>query len=202
MMMLKENEISNALVGAADEIIDTSHTILSRFDLYKKNASTDTLYETKTKGTIAGEGAVFFTLSNSTSGNDLAKLDAVTIFYKPIDDSEIKEQIAAFLAGNNLDIEDIDVIVTGKNGDIKNDSVYEKLNSTLFSGKQTINFKHLCGEYPTASAYALWLSAAIIKEGKVPESLLKNNVDKPVKRLLVYNHYQNLHHALYLLSAC
>jgi len=201
MMMLNENEISNALVGAADEIIDTSHAILSRFDLYKKEASTDTLFDVKTKGTIAGEGATFFTLLKESSGNDLAKLDAITTFYKPADDSEIKEQIAAFLAGQTVDIEEIDLIITGRNGDHENDEVYESLNTSLFANKQTINFKHLCGEYPTASAYALWLGAAIIKKGKAPEALLKQN-NKPVKKLLIYNHYQDIHHALYLLSSC
>ncbi|QEC70299.1 beta-ketoacyl synthase [Panacibacter ginsenosidivorans] len=201
VMMLNDKEINNALVGAADEIIDTSHAILSRFGLYKKEAFTNTLFDKATKGTIAGEGATFFTLSKESSGNDLAKLDAVTTFYKPADDSEIKEQIAAFLAGQILDIEEIDLIITGKNGDVENDAVYESLNTSLFANKQTINFKHLCGEYPTASAYALWLGSAIIKEGKVPASLLQQN-DKPVKRVLIYNHYLNMHHALYLLSAC
>jgi len=201
MMMLNENEISNALVGAADEIIDTSHAILSRFDLYRKEVSTDTLFDVKTKGTIAGEGATFFTLLKESSGNDLAKLDAITTFYKPADDSEIKEQIAAFLAGQTVDIEEIDLIITGRNGDHENDAVYESLNTSLFANKQTITFKHLCGEYPTASSYALWLGAAIIKERKVPEALLKQN-NKSVKKLLIYNHYQNTYHALYLLSAC
>jgi 3-oxoacyl-(acyl-carrier-protein) synthase len=201
MMMLNENEINNALVGAADEIIDTSHAILSRFDLYRKEASTDTLFDVKTKGTIAGEGATFFTLLKESSGNDLAKLDAITTFYKPADDSEIKEQIAAFLAGQTVDIEDIDLIITGRNGDHENDEVYQSLNASLFANKQTINFKHLCGEYPTASAYALWLGSAILKEGKAPEALLKQN-NKPVKKLLIYNHYLDIHHALYLLSSC
>ena len=201
MMMLNENEINNALVGAADEIIDTSHAILSRFDLYRKEASTDTLFAVKTKGTIAGEGATFFTLSKERSGTDLAKLDAITTFYKPADDSEIKEQIAAFLAGQTVDIEEIDLIITGRNGDHENDEVYESLNTSLFANKQTINFKHLCGEYPTASAYALWLGSAILKEGKAPEALLKQN-NKPVKKLLIYNHYLDIHHALYLLSSC
>jgi 3-oxoacyl-(acyl-carrier-protein) synthase len=136
MMMLNENEIRNALVGAADEITDTSHTILSRFGLYKKEASTDTLFDTKTKGTIAGEGATFFTLTTETSEKNLARLDAATTFYKPASDSEIKEQISALLAGQTLDIEDIDVIITGKNGDVENDATYETLSSSLFYGKQ------------------------------------------------------------------
>jgi len=76
------------------------------------------------------------------------------------------------------------------------------LNASLFASKQTINFKHLCGEYPTASAYALWLAAAIIKKGKVPASLLSKEINKSVNKVLIYNHYLNKHHALYLLSAC
>jgi 3-oxoacyl-[acyl-carrier-protein] synthase II len=203
IMMLNEKEISNALVGAADEIIETSHKILSRFGLYKNEAaSTATLYETKTKGTIAGEGAAFFALNSEHSAKDLAKLDAVTTFYKPADDSEIKEQISAFLAGQTLDVEDVDCVITGKNGDVKNDAVYDALQNTLFAGNEVINYKHLCGEYPTASAYALWLGTSIIKEGKVPVSLTEVSTNKAVKRLLIYNHYQNTHHALYLLSAC
>jgi 3-oxoacyl-[acyl-carrier-protein] synthase II len=141
--------------------------------------------------------------ANEAPEKNLAKIDAVTTFYKPADISETKEQIASFLASQSLRAEEIDVIITGKNGDTINNAVYDELNSALFKNNQTVNFKHLCGEYPTASAYALWLGAAIIKERKVPASLLpKGETAKPVKRLLIYNHYQNTHHALYLLSAC
>jgi len=205
MMMLKENEINNALVGAADEIIDASHTILSRFGLYKQeDIAIEKLFESNTKGTIDGEGAVFFTLTNEASEKNFAALDAVTTFYKPADINETKEQLLSFLASQSITADDTDLVITGKNGDIKNDAVYEAINTAFFANTQIINYKHLCGEYPTASAYALWLGAAIIKEGSVPASLLQQNQSskKPVKKLLIYNHYQNTHHALYLLSAC
>ncbi len=32
--------------------------------------------------------------------------------------------------------------------------------STLFSGNRQAYYKHLCGEYHTSSAFALWLAAA------------------------------------------
>ena len=203
IMMLQEKEISNALVGAADEITDTSHAILSRFGLYKHGTVSNTrLFEEKTKGTIAGEGAVFFTLHTTDAGSNLARLDAVTTFYKPADADVVKETIAAFLAGQSADIEEIDLLITGRNGDITNDAIYNVLAASLFSATQTIHFKQLCGEYPTASAYALWLGAAIIQNGKIPSTLLPASNKKPVKRVLIYNHYQHTHHALYLLSAC
>ena len=37
----------------------------------------------------------------------------------------------------------------------------------LFENKTTINYKHLCGEYPTSTAFALWVAANIIKTGTV-----------------------------------
>ncbi|MEP6846759.1 MAG: beta-ketoacyl synthase chain length factor [Panacibacter sp.] len=205
MMMMQENEISNALVGGVDEITDSSHAILSRFGLYKKeNASTDTLYESNTKGTIAGEGAVFFTLSIEASEKNMARLDAVTTFYKPAEIKETEAHILTFLSSQSLTVNDIDLIITGKNGDTINDTVYDQVLTSAFANKQAINFKHLCGEYPTASAYGLWLGAAIIKAGAVPESFLQQTAENrnPIKKLLLYNHYQNKHHSLFLLSAC
>ena len=58
-LLAAENENHHLLVGAVDEITDHSFNILSRFGLYKKNAGTD-LYDYHEKGTVAGEGAVFF----------------------------------------------------------------------------------------------------------------------------------------------
>ena len=44
-------------------------------------------------------------------------------------------------------------------------------SKAIFSKNNTINYKHLCGEYPTASAFALWMAANIIKTGTVPAVL-------------------------------
>ena len=57
----KENEAENVLVGAIDELTDSSFSILQRFGLYKREpVSNLDLYKDKSKGTIAGEGASFF----------------------------------------------------------------------------------------------------------------------------------------------
>lgn len=61
MLLLKEQEANNVLVGAVDEITDISHAILSRFGLYKRGmVSNFNLFSGSGKGTIAGEGAAFF----------------------------------------------------------------------------------------------------------------------------------------------
>ncbi|MEO7531064.1 MAG: beta-ketoacyl synthase chain length factor [Sediminibacterium sp.] len=202
ILLLKEKEAATVLVGSADELTDTSFSILQRFGLYKQKEIVNfDLYKHPSKGTIAGEGTAFFFLSNEHSAEDYAQLDGMTTFYKPKDITESEAQISTFLATQGIDINEIDLVVTGKNGDTRDDAVYEKLQQTIFKNRRTINYKHLCGEYPTAVSFALWMSATILKTGTVPEVCGYNNGGN-IKKILLYNHYQNLHHSLLLLSAC
>ena len=98
---------------------------------------------------------------------------------------------------------DIDLIITGKNGDASSDKVYDELTGTVFSNKDTIDYKYLCGEYPTAASFAMWLAANTLKYGKVPAALNHSaSSDKKINLILIYNHYQGIHHSLSLLSAC
>ncbi len=191
-MLLKENEAANVLVGAIDEITNTSHTILSRMGFYKQqSASSLAIFKNKTKGTLAGEGATFFLLANEPSATDYAKLDGMHSFYKPTGVEEIEEQVNSFLESHSISMNDLDLVITGKNGDVKSDELFEQLNKTIFNQTKLRNFKNLCGEYPTASAFALWLAAKTIKA-------TENNS----KRILIYNNYLGIHHSLFLVSQC
>jgi len=204
MMLLIENDATNVLVGAIDEITNTSHTILNRMGLYKQGTISNLdIYGSKTKGTIAGEGATFFLVANEPSSTDYAKLDGLHTFYKPEGIAEIERQINSFLERHSVSMADIDLIITGKNGDASSDEVYEQLGKTVFSNKDSVDYKYLCGEYPTAAAFAMWLAATTIKAGKVPAVLnYKVPAEKKINKVLIYNHYQGIHHSLSLLSAC
>ncbi|HQW85307.1 MAG TPA: beta-ketoacyl synthase, partial [Ferruginibacter sp.] len=103
----------------------------------------------------------------------------------------------------HVSINDIDFIITGNNGDATGDEIYEALSKTVFANKKIISYKHLCGEYPTAAAFALWLAANTVKFGK-PPAMIENNYssEKKIQKVLIYNHYLGIHHSLYLLSAC
>jgi 3-oxoacyl-(acyl-carrier-protein) synthase len=204
MMLLKEKDANNVLVGAIDEITNTSHTILNRLDLYKQGpVSNLDIYKNKSKGTIAGEGAAFFLLATDPSATDYAKLDGLHTFYKPAGITEIEKQIISFLEKHSVGIADIDLIITGKNGDASSDEVYNLLTKTVFKNKETVDYKYLCGEYPTATSFAMWLAATAIKAGKLP-AILSSSIssDKKINRILIYNHSQGIHHSLSLLSAC
>jgi 3-oxoacyl-(acyl-carrier-protein) synthase len=204
MMLLKEKEVSNVLVGAIDETTNISHAILNRMGLYKQGpVSNLDIFKIVTKGTITGEGAAFFLLANEASSTDYSKLDGLKTFYKPKGIKEVAEQILSFLDEHSVSFNDIDLIITGKNGDARSDMIFDQLSQGIFSKSKIINYKNLCGEYPTASAFALWIAANIVKSGKVPAAFNYSGAkENKIKRILIYNHYQHIHHSLLLISAC
>jgi len=200
IMLLKEQEADNILVGGIEEMVDTSFKVLTRMGLYKRHpVSNLELFNNYSKGTIGGEGAAFFLLSDKASPDNLAVLTGVKTLYKP---KSIADGIAAFLRSHGLTIDDIDLIITGKNGDIKNDAVYEELGDSLFKNTALANYKHLCGEFPVSSSFALWLAANIAKSGVIPEIVIeRHSENQSPKTILIYNHYQNKYHCLMLVSA-
>jgi 3-oxoacyl-[acyl-carrier-protein] synthase II len=204
IMLLNENEASNVLAGAVDEITDISQKISTRFGLYKReHISNRDLLSSNSKGTIAGEGAAFFLLSNQSSQNDYAQLDAIKTFYKPTGMNDVESEVKVFLDEQSTSITNIDLIITGKNGDANEDAVYNYLEQTIFNNKTVVHYKHLCGEYPTATAFALWLAANILKKNSIPLVIEKQGIkNNDYKKILIYNHYQNTHHSLLLISAC
>jgi 3-oxoacyl-[acyl-carrier-protein] synthase II len=198
VMLLKEQEADNILVGGTEEMVDVSFTVLTRLGIYKRwPLSNLELFSTESSGTIGGEGAVFFLLTDKQSADNLAELTAIKTLYKP---KNIEESIVAFLAENSLKIDDIDLIITGKNGDTRNDAVYKQMG--LLNNVSLANYKHLCGEYPTSSSFALWLGANMIKKRVIPEIVMeKKTKETAPKKILIYNHYQNKYHSLMLISA-
>jgi len=200
IMLLNEQETDNILVGGTEEMVDTSFTVLTRLGLYKRwPLSNLSLYNTPTNGTIGGEGAAFFLVTSEVSPNNLAQLTGLKLLYKP---KSVEDGIINFLKSHELSIEDIDLIITGKNGDTKNDEIYKGLENSIFKNKALANYKHLCGDYPTSSSFALWLASNIVKGGAIPETVKEGNFESILpKKILIYNHYQDKYHSLMLVSA-
>jgi len=200
LMLLNEGDADNILVGGTDEMTDAAFKILSRLGLYRRwPVSNLGLYQPAGNGTIGGEGAAFCLLSSQKNQTNLAELTGVKTFFKLGDTKAIEEQISRFLAMHALTMADIDLVITGRNGDTRNDAVYDNL-AVYFGGAKTGNYKHLCGEYPTSTAFALWLAANCIKKGTVPATVAQSKVQP--KKVLIYNHYFNTYHSLMLLTAC
>lgn len=194
--LIAEGDARTVLVGGVDEIIEKSHTILSRFDLYKKDGNTETLAASATKGTMAGEGAAFFLLTKDLEKGSLAKLDAMQTWYKS--SLPAADLVADFLKNQGIPFDSIDLLITGENGDVRFDGHYQELKQSLFAGRNTITYKQFCGEYPTSGAFGLWLASMIINTGKVPGAA----APAAPRRVLIYNNYKLQYPTVYLLSAC
>jgi len=199
VMLLREQEADNILVGGTEEMVDTSFKVLTRLGLYRRHPTSNLeLLSTEAKGSMGGEGATFFLLSDKSSNDNLAELSATKTLYNI---KNIEAGITKFLAENNLKVDDIDLVITGKNGDLKNDAVYKQLNSSIFNNSNVANYKHLSGEYSTSSSFALWLAANIIKSGIIPQAVIERKInDKTPKKVLIYNHYLHKYHSLMLVS--
>jgi 3-oxoacyl-[acyl-carrier-protein] synthase II len=200
IMLLKEQQTDDILVGAAEELVDASFTVLTRLGLYKRwPVSNLEVLSTPSNGTIGGEGAAFFLLTGKASPDNLAEIPAIKTLYRP---GNIESSISSFLEEYAIKMEDIDLVIMGKNGDTRNDRVYQGLEDVLFKNKSIACYKHLCGEYATSSSFALWLAAGMIKKGVVPQVVIRKNINLTVpKTVLIYNHYQNKYHSLILVSA-
>jgi 3-oxoacyl-[acyl-carrier-protein] synthase II len=202
ILLLKEGSANHVLLGGADEVTPNLFTILQRLGHWKKELVNNlNLKDTDSKGTISGEGASFFLLSNQGEGESYAKINSISTIYKPADLSEIENGIASFLKNANLKVTDIDLVILGVNGDKKFDKIYDHLQQHYFKEGAFAYFKHLCGEYFTASSFGLWLAAKIIKHQSVPDVVKINAFPKrPIKNILLYNHYRNIYHSLILIQ--
>ncbi|MCD4747113.1 MAG: beta-ketoacyl synthase chain length factor [Bacteroidales bacterium] len=204
MMLLRENSANNVLVGGVDEITHNSFLITKRLGHWK-NLSINNLelLNNKTRGSIAGEGAAFFVLSNIDSKQNYAKIKSVSTFYKPENYKTVKDNITEFLKNAEIKINNIDLIILGLNGDTKYDDIYYQLMNNYFKNKNFAYYKHLCGEYHTSSSFVLWLGAKILKSQFIPDIVkLNKQQDKPIKNILIYNHYKNINHSLILMTGC
>jgi 3-oxoacyl-[acyl-carrier-protein] synthase II len=200
MMLLNEQEADNILVGGTEEMIDESFTVFTRLGLYKRGPLSNLqLYNTPGNGTIGGEGAAFVLLTRTESPDNMARLTGLKLLYNP---NYIEAGIIDFLKSHELSINDINLIITGKNGDVRNDSIYKELENSIFKNKALANYKHLCGEYPTASSFALWMASNIVKGGVIPEIVKEGDFELiSPKKVLIYNHYQGKYHSLMLVEA-
>jgi 3-oxoacyl-[acyl-carrier-protein] synthase II len=204
MMLLREGEASQVLLGGVDEMTADTFTILQRLGHWKRAPISNLhLLDSHSKGTIAGEGASFFLLTNQTPGNEnyYAKIQAVSTIYKPSGYDEIEASINRFVSNAGLGLQDLDAVLFGINGDSRLDGIYYHLQQNYFHQGAFAYFKHLCGEYYTASAFGLWLAAKMIRHQCIPEVVKLNDFpEKPIRNVLLYNHYQNINHSLFLIQ--
>ncbi|NIG53320.1 beta-ketoacyl synthase chain length factor [Chitinophaga sp. Cy-1792] len=188
-MMLLNEGYTHTLTGAFEEMTPEHFFIKSRIGHWRTSpVNSSAIYDEYLPGTISGEGSTFFVLGNAPTAKSLAAVSACKLLYKPS-----LERLSATLQELGADA---DLILSGTNGDINHEDYYTVLNEVL--PQPGLPFKHLCGEYETAGAFALWLAAALLKNGTVPAQLFPMIPSLPAdfKKILIYNHYFGEQHSV------
>ena len=203
LMMFEEGRATNVLVGGVDEITPENYELKKRIDAWKEEpVELNKLLSSKTKGCLAGEGSTFAVLSSIKNEQTYAKFVDTFSVYK-IEEFELNNKLVSFLAKNNLTIDDIDIIITGNNGDYESDEMYNQFSHTYLQNSIQVVYKHLIGEHNSASAFGFWLAAKILKTQTIPDIVnFRNKQPKKIKNILVYNfdYYFKNNHSFVLLQ--
>ncbi len=184
----ESSEEKHMLVGGFEEMTPEYFTIRNKVGYYKTDTpnSLAILSQYHTPGSVGGEGAHFFTLSNRPQ-NSVCSIYAVAMLHHPSANS-LRSAIANMLAENGLTNDDIDVLVSGMNGDSRNLFLMEPLLAGSSANTTIVTFKQFSGEYDTAAGFGLWLGHYIFKHDHIPaETIYKQGDSKAIKNMLICN---------------
>ena len=202
---LKLNGVSEQqhyLVGCFDEITAEYFSIKDKVNYWKKDRNTTIplLAQHNSQGSIAGEGAAFFLLSNH-SQQSIAAINHIDILYKA-NEERVITTITAALEQTAWLPGDIDMLLLGLNGDSDDQGIYESVIGYFGKEIPVMTFKNLCGEYETSGGFAFWLTCQYLSGEVLPQEVWYDGTPptKQVKKILYYNHYRGLNHNIVLLS--
>lgn len=193
MLLIIDNPDGQYVVGGVDEISSYNYNIDYLAGWYDKTKSGDTLYASHRAASIAGEGAAMF-LVNGKKEHAVAQIASID-FFQSTDTNYVQNRFAAFLDQNKLIGKDL-VCISGENGDVRHLPFYESCESILDKNVDIIRFKHITGEYPTVSAFGLWLACYALESKQLPLHFYKRKYNHIIpNNILLYNQYQGIQHS-------
>lgn len=191
---LREHTDQTLLVGGLDEISEYNYNIDFQAGWYKKEPTANTeLLASNTPGSLAGEGAAFFTAS-AQPGGAVAKLESVKTMHcsEPETVKYWLQKMAKRYA--------VDLVFLGENGDVRLADFYKNARD-IFAATPALPYKHLCGEYPTSSAFALWLAIQTLEQRCTLPFMGSSMLKSAAKTILIYNTYHQEQHSVMVVSA-
>ena len=197
-MLVEEKPGRNFLVGGVDEISSYNYNIDFMAGWYSKSKTSSFLYDTGTPQTIAGEGAAMFIVNDRAQGA-CAHLEAFS-FFESDNPLVVENRFRGFIEKLVPDRKNT-LFLSGQNGDSRQLPLYTRCEEVFGSAIPVARFKHLTGEYPTASAFALWLACYALEQQQLPDHLYKNEHSmRQIDRVVIYNQYQGKQHSFMLVS--
>ncbi|WP_456313768.1 beta-ketoacyl synthase N-terminal-like domain-containing protein [Pseudomonas shirazensis] len=200
-MQIEEGEAQSVLIGGVDENGAYTTALFKLSGRIKPdNQQPYHLLDSTTSGAVYGEGASFFVLENKRKENTYAEVLDIAIL-NTLNVNEIADEVKSFLKSNGLAISDIDALVLGFDGNVDFEFYYKNLAEKAFTETPVLYYKHLSGEYDTASAFALWMAAKVLHTQEIPEIIRVNSVTKSsYKTILLYNQLNGKNHSFTLIS--
>ena len=131
-MQLNLGQISNALVGGHDEMVE------SYYELLRKTGYVGV------EGMVpCGECAMSMMLNKQVSPDNLCELAGVSIFrMKSV--QNIRKQLEALVEKANIKVETIQMVMTGVNGNPENDRLYQPVLDELFPQAESSRRRSIC----------------------------------------------------------
>lgn len=161
-MQLNLGQISNALVGGHDEMVE------SYYELLRKTGYVGV------EGMVpCGECAMSMMLNKQVSPDNLCELAGVSVF-RTKSVQNIRKQLEALVEKANIKVETIQMVITGVNGNPENDRLYQPVLDELFPQAEHLQYKQLFGENYTVSALGLYAAAHLMKKQGTPVMLFVN----------------------------
>ncbi|MEO5787864.1 MAG: beta-ketoacyl synthase chain length factor [Gelidibacter sp.] len=185
--LLLQEEAHNILVGGVDELgKEMIHYIRMMEDAESIGIQVP-----------FSEGASFFVMSSETKKNAIQLVDMEVC--STASEEIIQKNLKYFLERNTINSLDIDVLILGRNGDVF-DSYYEEV-ATHFNDISQLHYKHLSGEFYTASPFGLWAACEILNRQEIPKPLIYKGTAKPkINTILLYNQFKGRDHSFILLK--
>jgi 3-oxoacyl-[acyl-carrier-protein] synthase II len=201
-LMLFEEGKETILVGGIEEHTPNYVSLNRRAKKFKVENS-ELIWKSTTPGIQMSEGAAFFVLNKIKTQKSIATVDAVQTLYKPKSQEELLKKLTQFLKQNQLTLSDIDVSLMGFSGDVNFDSLLKELLPSVEKDSIAACYKHVCGEYHTASAFAMWTAIKLIEKQKLPKVLaITDKLPSKIKHVLIINQYLGINYSFTLLSQC
>lgn len=189
---------STLLIGAVEEISSYNYNIDFLAGYYKSEIVTNSnLFLSNTKGSVCGEGATMFIVSNDS---DQALAEIADVAQITTTESDIfHDFVDTFLSKNNIKLNEKDLFIVGRSGDIRTDGWYDQFVKR-YAASSHICYKNMCGEYRTSSAFATYLGVQILS-GKFSQfKFVAGAIPNHVNHVLIYNHFDAERHGLILLK--
>ena len=201
-MTIAEGNAHTILTGGIDELTLHCADLFRHSGLIKTGGGYSDLLHSTSLGAVYGEGAAFAVLSDNPGTRPYAEVADVWIA-AALEPQDVPDVVTHFLAANAVTAADIDVVVLGFDGDVRYDDYYRHLAETLFAATPQAYYKHLCGEYGTASAFGFWAACHMLHTNGIPPVMAINPLPRrDLNHILLYNQYNGIDHSLILLKAC